>query len=112
MVQKSKELEGYLNIVLRYRCNFGRRHDDKRGRFRYNVVKSRDAEEAMIVHKTFSKQTTSLTGQAALDSREKLRKEAEEFIANEINEGDVINITETAMTPGGLFSVTIWYRAG
>jgi hypothetical protein len=66
----------------------------------------------MIVHKTFSKQTTSLTGQAALNNREKLRKEAEEFIANEINEQDVINVTETAMTPGGLFSVTVWYREG
>jgi hypothetical protein len=66
----------------------------------------------MIVHKTFTEQTTGLTGQAALDNREKLRGKAEEFVANEINAEDVINVTETAMTPGGLFSVTVWYRVG
>jgi len=45
-----------------------------------------------------------------LNKREKIRKEAEDFIANEINEQDVVNITETAMTSNGLFSVTIWHR--
>lgn len=64
----------------------------------------------MIVHKTFTEQTTGLTGQAALDKREKLREKAGEFIANELNEENVISITETVMTAGGLFSVTIWYR--
>ena len=64
----------------------------------------------MIVHKTFTKQTTGLTGQAALDKREKLREKAEEFIANELNDEDVVNIAEAVMTAGGLFSVTIWYR--
>ena len=64
----------------------------------------------MIVHKTFTEQTTGLTGQAALGNREKLREKVEEFIANELNEEDVINITETAIATGGLFSVTIWYR--
>ncbi len=64
----------------------------------------------MIVHKTFTEQTTDLTGQAALGNREKLREKAEEFIASELNEEDVINITETAIATGGLFSVTIWYR--
>ena len=64
----------------------------------------------MIVHKTFTEQATGLTGQAALDNREKLREKAEEFIANELNEEDIINITETAITTSGLFSVTIWYR--
>lgn len=64
----------------------------------------------MIVHKTFTEQTTGLTGQAALGNREKLREKAEEFIANELNEEDIINITETAIATGGLFSVTIWYR--
>ena len=64
----------------------------------------------MIVHKTFTEETTGLTGQAALGNREKLRQKAEEFIANELNEEDIINITETAITTGGLFSVTIWYR--
>lgn len=64
----------------------------------------------MIVHKTFSEQTTGLTGQAALTKREKLREKAEAFIANELNDEDVISIAETIMTVGGLFSVTIWYR--
>jgi len=64
----------------------------------------------MIVHKTFTEQTTGLTGKAALGNREKLREKAEEFIANELNDEDVISIAETVMTMGGLFSVTIWYR--
>jgi hypothetical protein len=42
----------------------------------------------MIVHKTFTKQTASLTGKKALAKREKLRKKAEEFINNEVNEKD------------------------
>ncbi len=64
----------------------------------------------MIVHKTFTEQTTSLTGKKALAKREKLRKKAEAFINNELNEKDVISIAETAITAGGLFSVTIWYK--
>ena len=64
----------------------------------------------MIVHKTFTEQTAGLTGKAALNNREKLREKAERFINDEINEQGVINITETAMTVGGLFSITIWYR--
>ena len=64
----------------------------------------------MIVHKTFTEQTTSLTGRAALGKREKLRAKVEEFIVNQLNEEDVISITETLMTVGSLFSVTIWYR--
>ena len=64
----------------------------------------------MIVHKTFTEQTTGLTGQAALNKREKLRERVEEFAANELNDEDVINVAEAAMTAGGLFSVTVWYR--
>ena len=37
----------------------------------------------MIAHRTFTEQTTGLTGQGALDKREKLRGKAEEFIASE-----------------------------
>jgi hypothetical protein len=65
-----------------------------------------------VTHKTFAEQTTGLTGRAALDNREKLSTKAEEFIANEINAENVVNITETAITPGGLFSVTVWYKEG
>ena len=64
----------------------------------------------MIVHRTFTGSTASWTGQAALDKREELREKAEEFIANELNDEDIINITETMMSFGGIFSVTIWYR--
>ena len=64
----------------------------------------------MIVHKTFTKQTAGLTGKAALANREKLRQEVERFINETINERDVINITESAITVGGLFSITTWYR--
>jgi hypothetical protein len=64
----------------------------------------------MIVHKAFTERTTGLTGQAALDKREKLREKAEEFISNELNEEDVISIAETVMAAGGLFSIAIWYR--
>ncbi len=66
----------------------------------------------MIVHKTFTEQVASLTGKAALTKREKLRGKAETFISDEINEQDVVNITETAMAVGGLFSITVWYRKG
>jgi hypothetical protein len=64
----------------------------------------------MIVHKTFTESTTGLTGKATLGNREKLREKVEEFIKNGINDEDVVNITETAITVGGLFSITVWYR--
>jgi hypothetical protein len=64
----------------------------------------------MIVHKTFTRQTAGLTGKAALANRERLRQEVERFISETINEHDVINITESAITVGGLFSITTWYR--
>ena len=66
----------------------------------------------MLVHKAFTEQMTSLTGKAALVKREKLREKAAKFISDEINEQDVVNITETAMAIGGLFSITVWYRKG
>jgi hypothetical protein len=64
----------------------------------------------MIAHRTFTEQTTGLTGQGALGKREELRDKAEEFIASELHEKDVISIAETAIAVGGLFSVTVWYR--
>ena len=64
----------------------------------------------MIVHKTFTRQAAGLTGRAALATREKLRQEVERFVDETINERDVINITESAITVGGLFSITAWYR--
>ncbi len=64
----------------------------------------------MITHKTFTAQTIGLTGKNTLANREKIRDKVEEFVNNEINPEDVISITETAITVGGLFAVTVWYR--
>jgi hypothetical protein len=69
----------------------------------------------MIVHKTFTEQTIAFSGEASLAKQEKLREKAEQFIASELNDEDVISITETQMgvgrifTVGGLFSVTVWH---
>ena len=64
----------------------------------------------MIVHETFSvTHLLNFAGRTALDKREKLRQEAEEFVADSrINEEDVINITESG--DEYVSSVTIWYR--
>jgi hypothetical protein len=64
----------------------------------------------VIAHRTFTEQTTGLTGQAALDNRDRLRDRAVEFVEAELDEGDLISIAETAMALGGLFSVTVWYK--
>ena len=64
----------------------------------------------MVVHKTFTNQTSDLTGNAALRKRERLREEASAFIANEIDDDDVINVEETDLAGGELFSVTVWYK--
>jgi hypothetical protein len=63
----------------------------------------------MIVRKTFSStHFLNFAGRTALDKREKLRREAEEFIANRINEEDVVSITESG--DEYVSSVTVWYR--
>jgi len=70
----------------------------------------------LIVHKTFTQLALSWRSDHTLAKQEKVREEAEKFIAKELDQGDVINITETLlgvgrwMQIGGLFSVTIWYR--
>ena len=64
----------------------------------------------MIVHKTFTEQTTSWKGQSTLDKQENVREDAQKFIADQIAEEDIISIAETAMTSNGLFSVTVWYK--
>ncbi|MGD2148134.1 MAG: hypothetical protein PVH41_15695 [Anaerolineae bacterium] len=64
----------------------------------------------MVVHKTFTNQTGGLSGNAALRKRERLRDEVAAFIAGEIDDDDVINIDETDLAGGELFSVTIWYK--
>jgi len=64
----------------------------------------------MIVRKTFSDtHFWNFAGRTALDKREKLRQQAEEFIANgRINEEDVISIAESG--DEYVSSVTVWYR--
>ena len=64
----------------------------------------------MIVRKTFSgTHFLNFAGRTALEKREKLRHQAEEFIANSrISGEDVINITESG--DEYVSSVTVWYR--
>jgi hypothetical protein len=63
----------------------------------------------MIVHKTFADtHFLNFAGRTSLGKRERLRQEAEEFIANRINEEDIISITESGDEYAS--SVTIWYR--
>ncbi len=64
----------------------------------------------MIVHKNFSESMTSLTGKKSSVKRRELREKLEMFIRNEINEEDIVSISESAISLGGLYSVTVWYR--
>lgn len=64
----------------------------------------------MIVRKTFSvTHFLNFAGRTALDKREKLRQQAEEFIASSrLREEDVVSITESG--DEYVSSVTVWYR--
>jgi hypothetical protein len=64
----------------------------------------------VIVHKAFSDtHLMNFAGRTALQKREKLRQQAEEFIASSrINEEDLVSITESG--DEYVSSVTIWYR--
>ena len=63
----------------------------------------------MVVHRAFARtHFWNFAGRAALGEREKLRQQAEEFIASRINEEDVINVTESG--DEYCSSVTVWYR--
>ncbi len=62
----------------------------------------------LIVHKTFSDTHMWNTGPRALGKREQLRMHTEAFIAEYLNEKDVICITESAGQYAS--SVTVWYR--
>ena len=65
----------------------------------------------MITFKSFTEKTFSLLdSESFLDRRDKIRQQAQKFIGSQLDEKDVINITETAMTSTGIFSVTVWYR--
>ena len=62
----------------------------------------------MIVHKAFSKVHIINSGPRGLKLREELRELAEAFITREINEEDVINITESGDEYAS--AVTVWYQ--
>ena len=64
----------------------------------------------MIVHKTFSvAHLLNLAGRTALEKREQLRQQAEEFISSSrIKQEDVVSITESG--DEYVSSVTVWYK--
>ena len=72
----------------------------------------------MVKYKTFSRKAFASPG-AWEDLRDQVRNRAQEFIARELDDAAVINVTEThevlyAFLPIALdahFSVTVWYRA-
>jgi len=68
----------------------------------------------MIAHKTFSRGGVSFTHGCTCDKWERVRQQAEAFIAEEISEEDLVSITEAAVGANGpwVFSVTVWYRKG
>jgi hypothetical protein len=64
----------------------------------------------MIVHKNFSESMVALTSKKSFVKRRELREKVEAFIRDEINEDDVVSISESSFSMGGFYSVTIWYR--
>lgn len=68
----------------------------------------------MIAHKTFSRGGFSISHGGTCDKWERVRQQAEAFIAEEINEEHLIAITEAAVGANGpwTYSVAVWYRKG
>ncbi len=66
----------------------------------------------MLAHRTFADGGFSLNDQAVLRSQERVRREAEAFVFEEVPDGDLITISECAQGQMGpwLFAVTVWYR--
>jgi hypothetical protein len=72
----------------------------------------RNKEATMIVHRTFSRHR-GWTSKGMRAAQEEARAEAESFINRELNEDDVVAITESALPSTCSFclvSVTVWYR--
>jgi len=67
----------------------------------------------MIRHRTFT-QEKGITAQGLIEHQELARQQAEAFIAQELDEQDIISITETSLilplSSKGLFSVTVWFK--
>ena len=65
----------------------------------------------MIAHKTFAKRLGFYTARGAVNAMERLKREAETFVANEVGEEDVVGFTENYVnTFPNLLTVTVWYR--
>jgi len=62
----------------------------------------------MIVHRTFSDTHLVNSGARGLAKRETLRREAIAFIAEQLEDQDVVSITEAGDEYAS--SVTVWYR--
>ena len=65
-------------------------------------------EDIMIVHQTLIDTHVWNVGLRRERKRERLRERAEAFIANRVNEEDVINITESGDEYAS--SVTVWFK--
>ncbi len=67
----------------------------------------------MIRHKTFT-QEKGVTAKGLIESQELARQQAGAFIAQELDDQDIINITENSLilplSSKGLFTVTVWYK--
>ena len=62
----------------------------------------------MIIYRAFSDTHLVNSGGRGLAKREKLRQEAAAFIAEQLEERDVVSITEAGDEYAS--SVTVWYR--
>ena len=66
----------------------------------------------MIAHRTFSRHG-GVTPRGMLEAQQEAREQAEAFISTELNDSDIVSISESALpsTWGrNLVSVTVWYR--
>ena len=64
----------------------------------------------MIAYKNFTESTGGMTADKSLAKRQEVRDRAESFIRNELNEEDVVSISESAISIRGFYSVTVWYK--
>ena len=65
----------------------------------------------MIGHKSFSELKILATPGGILKGWQKAREEARWFISSELNDEDVIGITETSVdNPVNLLTVAVWHR--
>jgi hypothetical protein len=68
----------------------------------------------MISYKTFSDyKWVAFSPPALLERWDKVRQQAHTFVARELDESDIIAVTESAWGNSPYaFSVTVWYRKG